>query len=86
MTVIPKHSRTISFRLSETEYEVLRRLSEQKGAHSVSDYARWAVRHGMETSGSWEQSSLADQLRSLCVRVESLSREVTRLKDLMASS
>ena len=83
MPVFPRYSRVVSFRLSREEYDVLSRISEERGAHSVSDYARWMVRHGLEDCDGMVPASLPDQVRSLAVRMDELSREVVRLKSLL---
>jgi hypothetical protein len=82
MPVFPRTSRVVSFRLSAEEYDVLTQVSEKEGAHSVSDYARWTVRHALGGNGGPVYAPLPDQVRSLHVRMDELSREVTRLKSL----
>jgi hypothetical protein len=82
MPVFPRTSRVVSFRLSTQEYEILARVSEKEGAHSVSDYARWTIRHALEGGDGSIHASLPDQVRSLHLRVDELSRELARLKSL----
>lgn len=73
-----KRNRTISFRVSEDEYEQLQRQSLEKGAHSVSEYARTLTCHsGM--SGSHVEI----EVRDLHGQVEELSRELLRLSRLL---
>ena len=47
MVVLRRHSRTVSFRLTEDEYEQLQRRSVTCGMHSVSDFAREATRQSL---------------------------------------
>ena len=80
MTVFSRHTRVISFRVPEKEYESLRKISDQRGAHSISDYARWIVRQGLEAEGVTGYASLPDQVRSLTLRVDELTQELSRLR------
>ena len=43
MAVFQRRSRVVSFRLSDGEYESLKRVSLAEGARSISDYARVAL-------------------------------------------
>lgn len=40
MPVTENRNRTIAFRVTEQEYKLLKRLSKEQRAHSVSDFAR----------------------------------------------
>ena len=44
MTVFQRKSRLVSFRVSEEEYECLRRKARVHGVRGISDVARFAVR------------------------------------------
>ena len=86
MTVFSPHTRVISFRIPENEYESLRKISDERGAHSISDYARWMVRQGLEAEGVTGHASLPDQVRSLTLRVDELTQELSRLRSSIGTS
>jgi hypothetical protein len=78
MSVIRPRSRIISFRLAEDEYEQLRKLTATDGARSLSDYARAAVCHSLQTNrpvhGEYQFG-----LAALSGSVEALRRDVRQM-------
>ena len=50
-----QRKRLISFRLSEDEYEGLRRLSDEHGARSLSDFVRSNVCVMLSAPKPWEE-------------------------------
>lgn len=82
MTVLKRRSRMVSFRLSEEEYEGLKRICVTVGARSLSDVARDAVHRLLGTNVGpgldWES-----QLAALRGRVETLDHELKRLSSLI---
>jgi predicted DNA-binding protein len=80
MPVFKKRNRIVSFRVSEDEYQTLQRVSEQQGAHSVSDYARYLACRGFDRH---KDHSLAAQLDHLSSRVDDLAHNVARLAALV---
>ena|SRR5712692_6736986 len=82
MTVLKRRSRMVSFRLSEEEYEGLKHICIAAGARSLSDVARDAVQHLLET-GSSPRRDLDAEFGLLSERMEALDREVKRLAHLL---
>ena len=82
MPVFKKRCRIVSFRVSEEEFELLQRVSEAQGAHSISDYARVVACRMDGASGI--ENILTNQLQSLHGRVEELSRQVANLTRLVS--
>lgn len=78
MPVFRKRNRIVSFRVSEEEFEMLQRVSEAQGAHSISDYARFAACRVFEQSAQPETD-----LRSIHGRLDELAQQVARLTVLV---
>jgi hypothetical protein len=77
---VPDHSRksrTISFRISETEYELLRVQCRNIGARSVSDLTRIAIQR--ITEDHTFEVSVGNSLQALNGRVSELERRVNSL-------
>lgn len=74
-------TRTISFRVSEDEFEQLRSESEKQGARSVSDYARLSL-CGSAGSGDYQREITIQQLSE---SVQRLSSDIHRLFELIES-
>jgi hypothetical protein len=72
----------VSFRLSEEEYEGLRRICMTVGARSLSDIARDAVQR-LLSNGSEPKSDGDAKLRALYERMDALDHEVKRLAALV---
>ena len=78
---MPEHirrTRSISLRLSEEEYEALRKLHRSYGAQNVSDFARMAIQGVIGTTPSNEGLVLA-KLHQLDMRLELVEGRVARL-------
>ncbi len=75
----------VSFRLSEEEYEGLKRICMDVGARSLSDIAREAV-HRLLGSDAAPNKNLENQLTLLNGRMDALDHEVKRLIQLMDRS
>ncbi|MCC6859786.1 MAG: hypothetical protein IT158_14555 [Bryobacterales bacterium] len=80
MPVFKKRNRIVSFRVSDEEYLVLQRISEQLGAHSVSAYARHLACRSLERH---PHEPFSARLESLSARVEELHRNVAHLSALI---
>lgn len=78
MSVFNRRTKIISFRVSEEEYGHLLRISEESGAHSVSDWARAAT-----FAQSGNPALKATNSHTLQTRVDELHREVQRLSELI---
>lgn len=85
MTVLKRRSRMVSFRLSEEEYEGLKRICMDVGARSLSDVARDAV-HRLLGSNAVPNRDLESQLMLLNGRMDALDHEVKRLSRLIDQS
>ena len=67
-------TRMISFRVSEKEFEQVRKLTEVQGAESVSKFARVAICGAVE--GSEQENTLSGDIRQL-------REDVRRLRELI---
>ena len=72
----------VSFRLSEEEYEGLRRICMTVGARSLSDIARDAVQR-LLNNGTEPKSDGEAKLHALYERMDALDHEVKRLAGLV---
>ena len=72
--------KTISLRLSEVEYEVLKTQYQTHGARSVSDLARVALRNAV-TGSSSNHCGLAAKVVELDGRLQTIESELRRLRD-----
>jgi hypothetical protein len=79
MTVFDRRSRTISFRISEKEYENLRVVCQARGIRSISDLARLAAKECVATSGDFSECPLGARVRQLQGQVMQVDGEVKRL-------
>jgi len=82
MNVLKRRTRMISFRLSEEEYEGLKRICIRLGARSLSDIARDAVQRLLNNGAELKNDGSA-QLRVLYERIDALDQEVKRLAGLV---
>ena len=73
----------ISFRLSEDEYEWLRQDSFEKGARSVSDYARLILCRVALGRSESNHDGADEKLLQIGQRMNELDREVQRLAHLV---
>lgn len=91
MAVLNPRSRMISVRLSEEEYLDLRRLCSIRGARSVSDLTRDAMRvllNGANRSDTNRDDVLnihvdefRSQMKSLDRKIEQLAADITSFKE-----
>jgi len=79
MAVFRPKKRMISFRLTEDEYEILRKDSLSRGARSVSDYARSALRRLMAGQAGTHGDGFEARIEQLDGRMQELNRELQRL-------
>jgi hypothetical protein len=78
MSVIRPRTRIISFRLAEDEYEQLQKLTATDGARSLSEYARAAVCHSLQTNPPAD-GEYQFGLAALSGSVEALRRDVRQM-------
>lgn len=69
----------ISFRLSEDEYEILKKDSLHRGARSVSDYAGSTLRRLIASQAGIHGDGFEARIEQLDGRMQELNREVRRL-------
>jgi len=72
----------ISFRVSEREFEMLKAMSESKGARSVSDFARIAL-CGYRSGASIESIEPEETIARLRNEVEDLKVYVRRVAEAL---
>jgi len=72
----------ISFRVSEREFEMLKAMSESKGARSVSDFARIAL-CGHRSGASVESIEPGETIARLRNDVEDLKVYVRRVAEIL---
>lgn len=80
MVVFKRRTRMLSFRLSEEEYQRLRRSSLVQGARSVSDYARDTLSHVLSGEAVPPSDGLENRMTKLDSEIQVLSRELERLR------
>jgi hypothetical protein len=77
---VPKpRSRLVNFRVNDEEYEILRIACAERGARSISDYARLSVL-GSGGGSPASASSIERQLAALGLKVNQLEN---RMSDLL---
>jgi hypothetical protein len=86
-TADPNHSRRrlISFRLTDEEYEILRRLSAEQGAQSLSDFVRSRVCAILASRESWEDD-LGTAMHDFARQAVGFHALVERLAQLLRST
>ncbi len=84
MSVYKRKSRMISFRISDEEYELLRKISQHQGARSVSDYARSALIHVNSETASPESGALEAKITRLDDELQELRTTVQRLTEIVS--
>jgi Arc/MetJ-type ribon-helix-helix transcriptional regulator len=84
MTVLRPRSRMISVRLSEDEYESLRRMCVTTGARSVSDLTRDAMQTLLNNSS--RESDVSSYLNDFRAQITTLDRKIEELTELMTPS
>jgi len=80
-----KRSRTVSFRLSDEEYQALKSVSALRGARSVSEFTRSvacnAPPNGNGNGAEQGSGGIDDQLRVLYSRMDAIDRSIQSLTD-----
>lgn len=85
MTVFRPRTRLLTVRLSEEEYEELRRICAEEGARSLSDFARESILQRAQTSGfskgslAGDLTVLGDQLENVDEAIKALSKRIERV-------
>jgi hypothetical protein len=80
MSTFTRRTRTVSFRLSEEEYQELRQVCIAHGIRSMSDFARLTTQWWIDADGTHAEPllgtirDLAGRLRELDAQVKQLSR------------
>jgi Arc/MetJ-type ribon-helix-helix transcriptional regulator len=82
MAVTNPRSRTISVRLSEEEYSVLKRLCLLTGARSASDLTRDAMRSLFQ--GMKREDSIGNHLEEFRIGMRSLEKKLEQLEATVA--
>ena len=77
MSVLRPRSRMISIRLSEDEYNGLKRMCSISGARSVSDLAREAMR--VLLTGASREDTLGPRIDEFRSQMRSLDRKIEEL-------
>ena len=85
--MLKKRSRTVSFRLSDEEYQALKNVSSSSGARSVSEFTRSVAcnthqdGNGNGNGAEKELDKIDGQLRVLYDRMNALDRSIQTLTD-----
>ena len=82
MSVLVPRQRTIGVRLSDAEYEALKRFCVESGARSISDLARVAISRYLNRAT--EESSLTLAVNQNAVQVKELEEKIARLSSEIA--
>jgi hypothetical protein len=85
MPIIGSRTRLLTIRLTETEYDIVRRVCTNEGIRSLSDFARAAILErtqfaGLEkTSLTGDLNTLGSQLVRVDEAIKSLSSRIERV-------
>jgi 50S ribosomal subunit-associated GTPase HflX len=84
MSILKRRIRTVSFRLSKEEYDVMQERCISEGARSISDFAR-AMACGYANNGALLRHDLETEakLRQLRQRIEELEHDLQRVVQFM---
>jgi hypothetical protein len=75
-----RRDRLVSFRVSEEEYEWLRKTASSQGARSISDFARKAIRSSMPSTGQAATEKVhEDDLRVAISKLTESMDDLSRL-------
>jgi hypothetical protein len=83
MAVLTARRRLVTFRLTNEEFEALRRTCEVEGWRSISDFAREAVMQRVESHRS-VKVLLTEDLKTLSTRLEDLDHGLVDLRTRIA--
>ncbi|HCC56963.1 MAG TPA: hypothetical protein DEQ47_06795 [Solibacterales bacterium] len=75
-------TRLVNFRLTEEEYETLKSAAENRGARSISDFARAAILSSVATQDSG--ASHGQGLTGIDRKLEEINVAVERLAGMLA--
>jgi len=81
--VLRRHTRTVSFRLTDEEYQRLKSRSITCGMNSISDFAREATRQSLIGEAPLWPEVLHRMLRDVDGKVNELDDEVRRLARIL---
>ena len=81
MTFIKRRDRTVIFRLTQDEYDNLETACRQRGARTLSDYARSELLQAVERDQSEVMRELSD-LRCRLERMEGLLSSLGRRRNV----
>lgn len=84
MSTFTRRTRTVSFRLSEEEYQELRNVCIAHGIRSMSDFARLTTQWWIDGDGAHNEPLLAT-IRELTGKLRQLDAEVKRLSGRASS-
>jgi hypothetical protein len=82
---LKRRDKLVYFRISEEEFEEILRACDQKGARSVSDFARAAIQEFIKGPGNPSEQQLADFLKGLQTMVDELKQSVQELVATVAA-
>lgn len=83
MAVFKRRNRTVNFRLSDEEFETLRKACLAEGARSLSDFARSVVCRSIGSPS--ERYVLDENMRRIDTRLEMLHREIRELSETIGA-
>jgi hypothetical protein len=83
MSRLNRRTKIISIRLSNEEYGQLQNLCTLKGADSISELARAAMKLLMLQENGSDKVSIESRVNEMNSRMSTLDREVARLSNLM---
>src|SRR5437763_1877592 len=86
MGVFKARTRIVSFRLSDEEYQSLKTLCVEQGAHSVSEYARAMTCGGLNDGPGATHGKFEADLQTLRRIVSDLQEEMGRLTQIVEGS
>lgn len=87
MPRLSRRAKIISIRVSGEEYEQLQNLCVSRGADSISELARRAMRLFMrQESVDGNSATIESRFNDVYVRMSTLDREIARLSELISAS
>ncbi len=78
-----RRTRTVNFRLSEQEFEVLQRACAAEGARSLSDFARLAV---SRLASAAPGAPIDPDMERIDRKLEALQRQLDEMAELLRAS
>ena len=83
MSVLNPRNRLVNFRLSEAEFDTLRSVCRERGARSISEFARTAVLRSLDSRQAAREMN-EERVRRIEQKVGSLEMRVDQLLNLIA--